>query len=272
MARKVPEGLLALNDRVGGKRIRCNHKTLVPNNKGYAEVMMVGDVHLGSPQCDEERFLRQLQYCLDNHVYVQLMGDLLESANRHSVGGGVYEQLENTQSQYERMVEMLRPLAEAGLILGSHTGNHCDRVYNQTGVNIMKALCRELSIPYLGGACWSYWRVGSQGYRIYTLHGASGARLHHTKMKAILDISYTFEDADVIAQGHVHDCADFWQTVQFYDARRKMVCERKKLLLITGHYLSYDGSYAQQKGMSIGKMGSPKVKFFADKKDLHISW
>lgn len=268
---KVPESLSSLNDKIVGRPVRCCKKVLTPSSKGYAEVVFISDVHVGSPQCDIDRFERMLEYCLENKLYVMLLGDLIENAHRQSVGAGVYEQLENAQSQHERVVEYLRPLADSGLILGSLSGNHEDRTYLLSGVNIAKALCRELNIPYLGSACWNYWRVGNNSYRIYTLHGASGSRYVHTKLKALVDISHSF-DADLIAMGHVHECADTAQTVQFYDASRQKVRERKKYLLITGHYLSYDGSYAQAKGMPISKMGSPKVKFYANKHDIHISW
>lgn len=59
--------------------------------------------------------------------------------------------------------------------------------------------------------------------------------------------------------------------VQAVDKNRKMVVEQKKYHIITGHYLSYNGSYAQEKGYAIGKMGSPKVKLFSEKHDIHLS-
>lgn len=89
----------------------------------YAEVIFIGDVHLGSPQFDEPRFVAMLDFCKKQNVYVFLMGDLLETATRHSVGAGVYEQDENADDQFDRMCNWLSPLAEKGLILGAHTGN-----------------------------------------------------------------------------------------------------------------------------------------------------
>jgi UDP-2,3-diacylglucosamine pyrophosphatase LpxH len=266
---KVPQGLLDLDDRA--RAIRCNQQSLSPKSKGYAELMLIGDVHLGHAQCDEERFRSQLDYCLANDVYVLLMGDLIENSNRYSVGSGVYEQLENTQSQHERMVEALRPLAEKGLIIGSYEGNHEARTFKISGVNVAKALCRELNIPFLGGACWNRIRVGNQSYLLYGLHGASGSRFVYTKLKALVDISHNF-DCDILVMGHVHECADTSLLVQKYDSRAKTIVEHKKFLIITGHYLRYDGSYGQEKGWPMGKLGSPKVKLFSGRRDIHISW
>ena len=149
-------------------------------------------------------------------------------------------------------------------------GNHEFRIEKDTSINVTKVICAILGIPYLGMACWNLFKVGNEHYKVYTLHGASGSRFLYTKLKAVTDISHSFS-ADLIAMGHVHDLDTGTQLVQFVDLRNKTVEERKKHLLLTGHYLSYDGSYAQEKGFPIGKVGSPNVKFFADRHDIHVS-
>jgi len=90
-------------------------------------------------------------------------------------------------------------------------------------------------------------------------------------LKAIVDISHSF-DADLMVMGHVHDLADTVIKVQFVDKMRKQVMERKKFMLLTGSFLDYEHSYAQERGYPIGKIGSPKVKLFANKKDIRISY
>jgi hypothetical protein len=50
------------------------------------------------------------------------------------------------------------------------------------------------------------------------------------------------------------------------------VTEHKKHLLITGSYLTYDKSYGQALGLPISKLGSPRVRFYATKKDIVITW
>ena len=70
---------------------------------------------------------------------------------------------------------------------------------------------------------------------------------------------------------HVHELADDAILVQQVSKKRKMVVERKKFLILTGSFLQYDDSYAQEKGYPMGKLGSPKVKLFAEKHDIHTS-
>lgn len=256
------------NDKLVGRPIRLNRQTLKVKD-GHTHVMFIGDVHYGSPQCDIKRFLANLEYCLKHQIYVFLMGDLIEVATRHSVGAGVYEQECIADSQHEQMVEWLRPLADKGLILGSHAGNHEERIYKETGVNLSKALCRELRVPFLGDACWSQFRVGKQTYSLYTLHGRTGSRFDGTALLALERISTSFF-ADIVACGHVHKTIN--SIVLMQRVVNGQVIEHKKHLLITGAYVKYDRGYGQTLGLPISKLGSPKVKFFADKHDLLISW
>ena len=250
--------------------IRLNRQTLrVDKGQDYASVMFIGDCHNGSPQFEKEKFLRMIEFCKKRNRYVFLMGDLLEMATRHSVGAGVYEQSFPGQTQYEEMLEWLMPLAEKKLLLGLLDGNHERRAYKESGVNISRMMAREFGTRYLGDACWNAFRVGKQTYHIYTLHGRSGARFDGTALLALERLSASFF-GDMVICGHMHKCID--STVLMQRVYQGRVREHKKHLLITGSYLSYDGSYGQALGLPMSKLGSPKVKFYASRKDISVSW
>ena len=258
------------NDKIVGRPIRLNKQVLaVKKGTDCAEVVFLGDVHYGSKQCDVTRFLAMIDYCLKHSIYVFLMGDMIETATRNSVGSGVYEQECSADSQHEQMVKWLKPLADKKLILGSHQGNHEERTYKDVGVNLSKALARELKIPYLGDACWNTFKVGEENYSIYTLHGRSGSRFDGTALLALERISTSFF-ADGVFCGHAHKCIN--SIVLMQKVSSGQVVEHKKHLLICGSYLKYDGGYGQTLGLPISKLGSPKVKFHSDKHDINISW
>jgi hypothetical protein len=242
-----------VNDKIIGRPIRLN-KVSLKMKKGFASVLFIGDVHFGSPQCDVPRFIAMLDYALKNDIYVLLMGDLLEMATRSSVGAGIYEQTEGANTQYDQMVDWLRPLAEKKLILGAHLGNHEFRIMKDSGFNVIKAMCRELHIRYLGDACWTHLRVGSQTYVLYTLHGASGSRFDGTALLSLERISTSFF-ADLVACGHSHKLIT--SSVIIQRVVNGLVKEFKKYLLICGSFLKYDGGYAQTVGLPISKLGSP---------------
>ncbi len=257
-----------MNDKIKGRPIRLNKRTLIPKD-GCVNVMFISDVHYGSPQCDVQRFLGNLKWCVDHYYYIFLMGDLTETATRSSVGAGVYEQEEIADAQHEQLVEWLRPAVNHGLILGTHRGNHESRVFDSCGFDPSKALARELKIPYLRDACWSVFRVGKQIYTLYTLHGRSGAKFDGTALLALERLSAPFF-ADIVACGHSHKCVNDITMMQ--KVSHDQVVEHKKHLIICGAYLKYDGGYGQTIGLPIPKLGSPRVKFFADRHDLVVSW
>ena len=259
-------------DKTRGRKIRLNRKRLKYNHgKEYSSLILFGDLHLGHPGCDFERAERMLKHCVEKNIYVLGMGDYVEAGLRSSVGDSVYMQNLNPQDQMLEVIDLFTPLVEKNLLVGLLRGNHEERIIKNTSVDIVSLMCKMLKVSYLGAACWNLFYVGKQSYTLYALHGASGARFEHTKLKAISDVSYSF-NADIVAQGHCHACIDDLLLVQTADRTRKMVVEQKKFVVITGHYLKYDDSYAQAKGIPLSKMGSPKIKFYGDKKDIHISW
>lgn len=149
---------------------------LEPNKGDRVQVMPIGDIHLGAHTCDMELLAERLKLCMDKKIYVVLMGDLLECGLNNSVGDSVYTQTLNPHQQMEQMIELLRPLAEAGLILGSHQGNHENRIAKNTSIDIMKIMCQLLGIRYLGYSAFHHWKVGKESYTAYSCHGSSGGR------------------------------------------------------------------------------------------------
>lgn len=166
---------------------------------GKARVMACGDWHLGAKTCDLEVIKRHINMCLERQVTFLGMGDMLEMATRESPGSGVFEQ-DVPDSQVEQVVELLKPLAEAKLILGLHDGNHEKRMTKLTGVNIMKLVCQLLGVRYLNHVAYHIWYVGEQSYTAYSTHGSSGARLPYTKIKSALDV-FRFADVECVLYG-----------------------------------------------------------------------
>jgi len=267
MAKKLEE----YSDKVIGRPIRLNKVRLEIKKQNYAELLLCGDWHYGYPTCLVDKLMDNLDYCLKKRVYVLLMGDLFEASTKNSVGD-VYGQVKTPQEQLEDILEMLHPLAKKGLIIGLHRGNHEMRIYKDTGIDITKIVARELDVPYLMDACWHLFSVGDKTYKVYTLHGTSAARFNYTKMKALEDVARNVAPAaHMTAMGHVHEMMVWAEQYQWVDMKKKTIIEPKRFLALSGHYLGYDKSYAQMKGMSLGKVGSPKIKLYADKYDIHGS-
>jgi len=212
-----------------------------------------------------------LDWAHKNGVYVLLMGDLLESGMRDSVGDSVYRQKLDPQEQMEEVIELLEPLADEGLILGLHMGNHEFRITKSTGIDVCKLMARILKVPYLGYSCWSILSVNRTRYTLYSTHGTGGSRFKHTKLKKAMDVAAHI-DSDILAYGHLHSLAAESTIKQVFDRRKNKVTHKKQYVVLTGSYLRYDNSYAQMMDYPITRIGSPKAKLMSGEKDIHFSF
>jgi len=142
----------------------------------------LGDVHLGSPTCDVQKFLETVKFIKESGYKVVLMGDLLESANKSSVGSGWVEQTQSPQEQLDAIADLLHPIREQVIVL--LTGNHELRVWKDTGIDPSSVLARYLGVPYGGYATFIYFRVGNQNYVCHAQHGSTNGMYTHTKLQA----------------------------------------------------------------------------------------
>lgn len=239
-------------------------------NKNYSELLLLGDTHAGAPTFEQKKFEEMVDYCKDKNIYVIGMGDYIEAGLKTSVGDSVYKQKINVQEQTEYIIEVLKPLAKKGLLLGLLSGNHEARIEKDAGINITKNISDVLGVPYLGDSIYAMLKVGDINYRCYFTHGSTSSRLAHTKIKNIMDFG-NFIRADLFGAGHTHELATFTSPVKEFNFKNKVIDTKKVYFVLTGGYLGYEGSYASMKGYPPTKIGSPKVKLFSEKFDIHIS-
>ncbi len=249
-------------------RIRLNKVTLAPKEDGFVRVIFMGDIHIGYPTSRIDKAQEMIDWALKTRCYVIGMGDYMESGLTTSIGDSVYQQKLNPQEQMDKVIEMFKPVAEAGLLIGLHCGNHENRILKNTSIDVTRIICDILKVPYLGYACWTLAKVGSQNYTIYSEHGCSGSKFKHTKLKAVMDLLLWIH-ADIVAMAHVHSETVEESVYQYVDLRSGTVKHANSLVLLTGSYMDYDGSYGQAHNFPIMSLGSPKVKLCADRKDFH---
>jgi len=81
------------------------------------KLVPLGDVHLGAPTCEVDKFLRTVDYIKESGSLVVLMGDLAECASKSSVGAGWVEQSMSPQKQLDGLKQVLMPIASQVLVL-----------------------------------------------------------------------------------------------------------------------------------------------------------
>ena len=223
-------------------------------------IIPFGDNHVGSKYHDEDLFKNHLEYVMETpDTYALFMGDNIDAGTRDSVGASVYEQTEIIDLQMERWKDLVRPLVKKGKVLGTHCGNHEDRVFKQCGVDITRLMANDLGIKYLGWTVHHLFRVGGQSYTLMSMHGSGGSRLPHTKIKAVIDRS-NMSDVEVYLMGHLHQLSHHTRNFYRVNKQRKTVEEGEKHFVLCGSYLTHWGSYAESAGYEMMRKGSPKIK------------
>ena len=229
------------------------------------------ETHWGSKGFDKELFLKHVDWVGESdNTYALFVGDNIECATRDSVGAGVFEQEEIVDEQVDGFVEAVKPLADEGKVLGLHTGNHEWRVYKHSGLDIAKQMAKMLGVTYFGWTIHHLWKVGAQNYTAMSMHGSSGSRLPHTKIKAVLD-RQNMSDVEVYIMGHLHQLSHHTRTFYMIDKRIRTVKEGEKHFLLCGSYLNHWGGYAEQAGYEMMRKGSPKVKLSGLEHRIKIS-
>ena len=243
---------------------------LVAHEVDSDEVKLIplGDVHLGAPTCEVDKFLGTVDYIKDSGALVVLMGDLMECASRYSVGAGWVSQTGSPQMQLDFLAETFEPIKNQILVLLE--GNHEFRIWKHTGLMVAKILADKLGVKYGGYSCFIKLKVRKQNYVIHAQHGSSNAWYPHTKLTAAMRTA-THTEADVFLYAHTHELLSLKVPKRYLDLRSRTIKREKKYFVLTGGFLGYEGSYAQRKNLYPTQTGVAKLKFFGDRWDLHIT-
>lgn len=267
---KKEKTLLEILEEKRDKRSRPTNYIRKDFTEDNPIIVPYADVHWGSPHCNSNLWLDNLQESWENkNHYLLLVGDLLEAATRTSIGGGIYEQKKHAGDQLEEIVNILKPFADEKRILGLTNGNHEDRIYDMSGVDVSQLMAKELNVPYYKHGGNFRFKVGNNNYHAYFTHGTSGSRLPYTKIKACLNLA-TFQRMDLYGIGHVHDLQHHTQEYQYIDNRSDSLKAGNSHFIICGHYLNWKNSYAQKASMVPSKQGTPKIELSGLEKEINI--
>ena len=177
----------------------------------------LGDLHLGSKNCDVKLFRGYVEYIRKTpNTYAIIMGDMLNTELADSAGI-IYEDVLTPEEEYELIYELLLPIKNK--IIGIHMGNHEARIYRDTSIDLSKRLAKDLDCRYLGDAgftriCVTGARGAKQTYVVYSEHGAGNSISAGGKINALMKAGECVI-ADVILMGHLHDVMNH-ATVKYY--------------------------------------------------------
>ena len=247
---------------------------------GFDEVLIppISDAHFGNPLFSKERFLRTLGFLGKPNAYSFLNGDLLESTLRTSKGE-IYKQVGSPEDQRDQMIEWLYPYRES--LFGAVDGNHCNRIWIEAGIHIMRDIAKTLGIPYrpegllhkisFGGGNESHAEKPYVFWGYHT-HGYGGARTKSAKAVKV-ERTATWIHADFYAMSHDHVVNVAPDIYLLPDPRTRAeiskgektgfmigkVTAHRKMLIKTNAYLKW-GGYAEFGGFPPTDMATPLIR------------
>jgi len=242
------------------------HVRVFRPSDNHVSIVPLTDLHMGARKHNYRLLCDYITYIIETpDCYAIGLGDYIECATRTSVGLGMYEEDFHFPQQYERIEEILRPLARAGKLLGLHTGNHEMRATLAVGMDPIYMLAKALEVPYLGYTAFHKWIAGNTVYRVLTLHGRSMSKTPAGRLNALRALR-DVAAADIYIMGHMHDKAVHRDTLYHINTDTDSVEAICRWYIIAGGLLDWPGSYADMMALPPVQPGLVKIDLYVDRK------
>ena len=242
-----------------------------PANMASAKVYIVGDLHVGSPDCNGLKVKRILnEITLAKNGYVIYIGDQIDNALLSSPSN-VFHQRLSPQDQIAKVAELFRPHAEAGKILAIMDGNHEARSVRVAGLSPTALISKILGVEdkYTPTTAIVRVAIGPTTYTIYATHGSGNGGTIGAKTNAIERLT-RIVDADVYAAGHTHEPFVFWRDFIRLDPLTGEEKMATRIFANCGSCLNYRGSYGDGR-FAPSAYGYPCIEFFRDGRNPVVS-
>jgi len=267
---------------------------VLKTNRNHIYVVPLGDLHVGSlhfTKKSEEKLRGYVKWIKNTPgAYTVLMGDLINCATLGSPSNP-FEQNMDLSEQIETVVELLKPIKHK--ILGAISGNHESRLEGYAGYNPTISICDRLGVYYLGYDGVIIFRLGCHSskkgkqrnpratFSGYFHHTTGGGSTIGGKINRVDKLRDIVVDADFYCGAHNHLLGCVHTAVRRINPTKGTVDELRQMIIDTGGYLSYDGSYANKKQLPPLKLGSPRIRLAVKRKksngkeivtkDIHVS-
>jgi hypothetical protein len=258
----------------------------VEDKRNACYLLGFGDLHVGSPQSDLEKFEGYMKWAKEEKAHLLGMGDLFDMV----VIGGLSSPFGATMRLPEckrYLKDRLWPVKD--LIIGMLIGNHCLRLVKYADCDLIEDLCYDLGVPYCGFSAAMRIKVGHTprkkrdgevydstriSYIGYAHHTTGGGATPGGKLNRVAKLAELFEGADFYMGAHNHmEIAGVVDKYRVHvDASGEARLRADKVFLVdTGSFLKWDGSYAEQMMLPPGHTGCPRIRLDGCRKDIHVS-
>jgi UDP-2,3-diacylglucosamine pyrophosphatase LpxH len=261
----------------------------IPNTRAeqFIDLIPMGDVHVGLKCTDLKYFRSMVSWVLSDYDrYVIGMGDYMDSIihtdKRFDID--LLDKNNNTiEKQIKTVVDLYKPLADEGRLLGMLEGNHEAKLRTHTQNKVLNQICEQLKVPNLGYESMLTLNIQcektkgeyttTQRYGIYATHGSGGSSSRSGRVGKLERLTQ-IADADLYLMGHVHDCF-ITSDIRFRICGSKYV-PYKYMCACTGGFLQSrttdeTPTYLEQGNFKPLRVGVPKIQFHPKRHDIHGS-
>jgi predicted phosphodiesterase len=218
------------------------------------------DVHFGQKAHKAEKFKSYLRWIASTpNVYVILGGDLMENAIDDG-RGMTYDQVHNPESQFNEMYRMLAPIAHKVLV--SVPGNHEERTYKKTGIDIAAVLAKRLGIPYFAGPTFLDVLFASHRFTFYVTHGRGNSQTKGGKMNSAGRARKFTSSVQFFVSGHTHDRVCEAETVLHPNPITCTLEQKEQWTIVAPSFLDWYDTYAYRAGYPPPAKGGVSMELF----------
>ena len=224
-------------------------------DKKLVHLYPLGDFHIGSSHYKESELIDWVEVIKnDKHAVAVIHGDIINNAIKTSVSD-IYDEQLNPEQSIDRAVEIIEPIKDK--IIGITSGNHEDRTYKITGIDVMKNFAYRLGladkyhpISNLIFLQWGDNNKGGKGKRtpivstIYMTHGSGGGRTIGAKANQVARLANMI-DADIYVHGHTHSPIVMKENYISVDKSNKGIKEKQRLFINTNSTEGF-GNYGER--------------------------
>ena len=172
-----------------------------PTNCKRLNIYPIGDLHIGSKECDLEFFEKWRTEVISNsNSRVVIIGDMMDFGLKNTKTN-IYEAVMSPMEQKDMLTELLRPIKDK--IIGAVPGNHEYRGVREAGdCPLYDVMCRlGIENVYRPNACIIKVCLGGREKKQFNY----GIMLQHGTTKTKLDrFCESVDGVNVFVSGHTH--------------------------------------------------------------------
>lgn len=223
-------------------------------------VIPISDVHLGSPECMEQEFIKFIQSVADTpNVYLTLGGDLIDNGTRSSVSNPFKATMPPSQQKKE-MANILAPVRDR--ILCFVPGNHERRSGKDADDDPMYDIAAKLDLEHLYRENIAFLKIqlgtpktesGTRNnsakrpaYTLVVTHGAGGGIYTGGAVNRNERFGYVIDGMDALIIGHTHKPFTTQPGKIYIDPKNNQVSVKPFKVISSTSWTKF-GGYAAQK-------------------------